>query len=221
MGVGSHGLAVATAMFAGNQGGLPTSARTMLGGIRKLTLALSYPIRLLASEPWLGATAFALLVALVVWAASSDGALLGATLPALTLLAVILGLALLDRRHVRLRGVESELRAHDRLQRHARCPGRVRHPGPRSQLGRRARPRRVAGRAGPARRARGPHVGLHCVGRGSGRSRTDARGAHQSAAHSSVAAPCSASTAGRWSGRSPPSPPDSSIDVLSSTARAI
>ena len=95
MGVGSHGLAVATAMFAGNQGGLPTAARSMLGGIRKLTLALSYPVRLLASEPWLGATAFALLVALVVWAASSDAALLGASLPALALLAVILGLALL------------------------------------------------------------------------------------------------------------------------------
>ena len=95
LGVGSHGLAVATAMFAGNQGGLPTGARTMLGAIRKLTLALSYPVRLLASEPWLGATAFALLVALVVWAASSDGALLGASLPALALLAVILGLAVL------------------------------------------------------------------------------------------------------------------------------
>ena len=93
--VGSQTFAVASSLLAGDRGGLPAGGRALLGSVRKLTLALSFPLRLLAREAWLGAASLAVLVGLVVWAATSKSTLLGATLPALALLTVIVGLALL------------------------------------------------------------------------------------------------------------------------------
>lgn len=93
--VGSQTLAVATSVLSGDRGGLPAAGRTTLGSIRKLTLALSFPLRVLAREPWLGAATFAVLVGLVVWAGTSHSTLVGATLPALALLTAIVGLAVL------------------------------------------------------------------------------------------------------------------------------
>ena len=93
--VGSQTFAVAGSLLAGDRGGLPAGSRTMLGAIRKLTLAASFPLRLLAREAWLGAAAFAVLIGLVVWAGTSSSTLLGATLPALALLAMIVGVAVL------------------------------------------------------------------------------------------------------------------------------
>jgi predicted acylesterase/phospholipase RssA len=95
MDIGSHGLAVATAMFAGDRGGLPAAARGMLGGARGLTLSLSRLIRLLARAPAVGAAVFFVLVGLVVWAATARSTLVGALFPALAILAVVLGVAVL------------------------------------------------------------------------------------------------------------------------------
>jgi hypothetical protein len=93
--VGSQTFAVASSLLAGDRGGLPAGGRALLGSVRKLTLAASFPLRLLAREAWLGAATLAVLVGLIVWAAMSKSTLLGATLPALALLTVIVGLAVL------------------------------------------------------------------------------------------------------------------------------
>ncbi len=93
--VGSQGAAVAAAMFAGDRGGLPAAARAMLGSLRGLTLASSRLIQLLARAPAAGAAVFAVLVGLVVWAATARSTLVGALLPTLAILAVVLGVAVL------------------------------------------------------------------------------------------------------------------------------
>ncbi|MDQ2981730.1 MAG: DUF3376 domain-containing protein, partial [Actinomycetota bacterium] len=93
--VGSQGAAVAAAMFAGNRGGLPGASRAMLGGIRGATLASSRLIQLLARTPVIGAALFAVLVGLVVWAATARSTLVGALFPSLALLAVVMGVAVL------------------------------------------------------------------------------------------------------------------------------
>jgi predicted acylesterase/phospholipase RssA len=93
--VGSQGAAVAAAMFAGDRGGLPAAARGMLGSVRGTSLTASRLIQLLARSPAVGAAIFFLLAALVVWAATARSTLVGALLPALAILAAVLGVAVL------------------------------------------------------------------------------------------------------------------------------
>ncbi len=92
--LGSQSVAVATAMVAGNRGGLPAAARGALATARGITLASSRLISLIAREPWLGAAAFAILVGLTIWAAISPSTLLGTLLPALAILSALGGIAL-------------------------------------------------------------------------------------------------------------------------------
>lgn len=93
--VGAQGAAVAAAMFAGDRGGLPAAARAMLGSLRGGTLASSRLIQLLARAPAVGAAVFVVLVGIVVWAATARNTLIGALLPSLALLTVVLGVAVL------------------------------------------------------------------------------------------------------------------------------
>lgn len=94
--VGSHAVAVATAMFAGNRGGLPLAVRSALASARGVTLAFSGIARLLAGSPAIGAGLLALLAALVVWGLVAPNAVLGALLPTLVALAIALGYVLLN-----------------------------------------------------------------------------------------------------------------------------
>ena len=93
--VAAQGAAVASSMLAGDRGGLPTGGRAMLGSVRNVTLAASFPVRLLAQQPLIGLAAFVVLVGLVVWAFTSSSAVLGTSLPALALLAAIVALAVI------------------------------------------------------------------------------------------------------------------------------
>ncbi|MDX6513759.1 MAG: hypothetical protein QOE36_3263, partial [Gaiellaceae bacterium] len=93
--VGSQLVAVAAAMAAGDRGGFPAAARGMLATARGLTLASSKVLRLVARIPAVGAALFALLVGLVIWASLSTNTLIGTFVPALALLAVASGVALL------------------------------------------------------------------------------------------------------------------------------
>jgi hypothetical protein len=93
--VGSQGAAVAAALFAGDRGGLPSAARGALGSARGLTLASSRLIQLLARAPAVGAAVFFVLVGLTLWAATARSTLVGALLPALAILTVVLGVAAL------------------------------------------------------------------------------------------------------------------------------
>ena len=93
--VGSQGVAVAAAMFAGDRGGLPGAARAALASARGLTLASSRLIQLLARTPAIGAAAFFVLVGVLVWAATAHSTLVAAAVPALAILAVVLGAAVL------------------------------------------------------------------------------------------------------------------------------
>jgi predicted acylesterase/phospholipase RssA len=93
--VGSEAAAVAAGLLAGTRGGLSPAVRGLLATLRGVTLAVSRVIRLVAREPWFGACVFAALVGLLVWAAVSGNTLLGTLLPALVVLVVVSGLALL------------------------------------------------------------------------------------------------------------------------------
>jgi hypothetical protein len=94
--VGSQAAAVATAMFAGNRGGLPAPVRGALASARAVTFAVSGFARLLAGSPALGAGVLAVLAALIVWAFAAPNALLGALLPALVALGIALGYIVLN-----------------------------------------------------------------------------------------------------------------------------
>jgi predicted acylesterase/phospholipase RssA len=93
--VGSQGAAVAAALFAGDRGGLPSAARGALGSARGITLASSRLIQLLARAPAVGAAVFFVLVGLTLWAATARSTLVGALLPTLAILTVVLGVAAL------------------------------------------------------------------------------------------------------------------------------
>ena len=94
--LGSQVAAVAAAMFAGNRGGLPLAARSLLATARGITLALSGVMRLLAGSPAIGAAILAAIAALVVWGLLAPNAVLGALLPTLIALAIALGYILLN-----------------------------------------------------------------------------------------------------------------------------
>ena len=94
--LGSQAVAVATAMFAGNRGGLPMPVRAALASARGVTLAFSGLARLLAGSPAIGAALLALISALVVWGLVAPNALLGALLPALVALGIALAYVLLN-----------------------------------------------------------------------------------------------------------------------------
>jgi patatin-related protein len=95
MEVGSQLVAVAAAMTSGDRGGLPAAARGTLSATRGLTLASSRVLRLMARTPWFGAVVFSALVGLVIWAALAENTLIGTLFPALALLGVVTGVALL------------------------------------------------------------------------------------------------------------------------------
>lgn len=93
--VGSQLAAVVAALFAGDRGGMPGPARAALASIRGLTLATSRIVQLLAREPWLGAAVFAALVGLVIWAGVAKSTIVGALLPALAILVILVGFTLI------------------------------------------------------------------------------------------------------------------------------
>ena len=93
--LGAQGAAVGAAMLAGNRSGLPASARIALAMLRGITLASSSVVRLLARSPAVGAALIFLLSALLVWGIVSPGVLLGALTPALAIVVLIGGTALL------------------------------------------------------------------------------------------------------------------------------
>jgi len=94
--LGSQAAAVATAMFAGNRGGLPLAVRSALASARGITLVVSGVLRLVAGSPAIGAGLLALISALVVWGLVAPGVLLGALLPTLAALAIALTYVLLS-----------------------------------------------------------------------------------------------------------------------------
>lgn len=95
MGLAAQGAAVATAMFAGNRSGLPTSVRAILATVRGITLAASALVRLLAQSPAVGAAAVFALAALLIWATVNPSVLLGTLTPALAIAVIVGGIALL------------------------------------------------------------------------------------------------------------------------------
>ena len=94
--LGSQAVAVATAVFAGNRGGLPPPARAALATARAATLAVSGFARLLSGSPAIGAGLLALVSALIVWGLVSPNVVLGTLLPTLVALAIALGYAVLN-----------------------------------------------------------------------------------------------------------------------------
>jgi predicted acylesterase/phospholipase RssA len=91
----AQGAAVGAAMVAGNRSGLPPSVRAPLATLRAITLALSSVVRLLARSPLVGAALIFVLSVLLVWGLVSPGVLLGSLTPALAILVLIGGTALL------------------------------------------------------------------------------------------------------------------------------
>ena len=96
MEVGAQAVAVATAVFAGNRGGLPGPVKAMLATARGATLAVSSFVRLLAGSPAIGAGLLAVVAALIVWGLVSPNVVLGVLLPTLVALAIALGYAVLN-----------------------------------------------------------------------------------------------------------------------------
>ena len=94
IGVAAQIVAVASAMVAGDRGGLPLPIRSGLATLRGVTLPLSALVRLTAREPWMGAALATILTGVVLWIALSKNALLGALFPALALIVVGLWLVL-------------------------------------------------------------------------------------------------------------------------------
>lgn len=94
--LGSQAAAVATAVFAGNRGGLPAPVRAALATARAATLAISGFARLLAGSPAIGAGLLAVVSALIVWGLVSPNVVLGTLLPTLVALAIALGYAVLN-----------------------------------------------------------------------------------------------------------------------------
>jgi predicted acylesterase/phospholipase RssA len=94
--LGSQAAAVATAVFAGNRGGLPAPVRAAMATARAATLAVSGFARLLAGSPAIGAGLLAVVSALIVWGLVSPNVVLGALLPTLIALAIALGYAVLN-----------------------------------------------------------------------------------------------------------------------------
>jgi predicted acylesterase/phospholipase RssA len=94
IGISAQILGVASAMLAGDKGGLPLPVRSSLATIRGLTLPLTSVARLSAAEPAFGAVITIIVTGLVLWIALSKNALLGAFFPALALLVVVMWLVL-------------------------------------------------------------------------------------------------------------------------------
>ena len=93
--LGAQGAAVGAAMLAGSRSGLPASVRVALATLRGITLASSAVVRLLARSPAVGAALIFVLSALLVWGIVSPGVLLGSLTPALAIVVLIGGTALL------------------------------------------------------------------------------------------------------------------------------
>lgn len=95
MGVGAQAAAVASALVAGDRGGLPLAARSALATVRGVTLSVSAVVRLLARQPAIGAAMLALLVGLFVWGLVGGGAVLGIVVPGLGVAVVVGAIVLL------------------------------------------------------------------------------------------------------------------------------
>ena len=95
--VGAQAVAVATAVFAGNRGGLPlTSAKPAGDRPGRHAGGRAAFVRLLAGSPAIGAGLLAVVAALIVWALVTPNVVLGVLLPTLVALGIALGYVVLN-----------------------------------------------------------------------------------------------------------------------------